>query len=205
MEPVIRGLAGAGAVVSVDTMRASTARLALESGAQIVNDVSGGLADPEMVPLVAAAEVPYVLMHWRGPSADMQSRAVYGDVVADVCAELRRRLDEVTDAGVDPDRVVLDPGLGFAKNAEHNWALLARLEELQALGRPVLVGASRKTFLGRLLATAPDAPRPMGERDDATAAVSAIAACQGAWGVRVHDVRPSADAVRVAAAVRAAR
>ncbi len=205
VEPVVRGLSAAGAVVSIDTTRAGTAEAALAAGAQIVNDVSGGLADPHMVPFIASAEVPYVLMHWRGPSADMGSRAVYGDVVADVVAELRARLDAVVDAGVDPDRIIVDPGLGFAKNAEHNWSLLGRLDEVQGLGRPVLVGASRKSFLGQLLATGPEELRPVTERDHATAAVTAIAAYHGAWGVRVHDARANADAVQVAAAVRAAR
>ncbi len=159
VEPVVRALAAAGAVVSIDTMRASTAQAALDAGARIVNDVSGGLADPDLPRLVAEARVPYVVMHWRGHSQDMQSKAVYGDVVGEVVAELRARVDAVVAAGVDADAVILDP----------------------------------------------DAPRPMLERDDATAAVTAIAALHGAWGVRVHDVRSNADAVRVAAAVRAAR
>ncbi len=205
IEPVVRALAAAGAVVSIDTMRATTAQAALEAGAHIVNDVSGGLADPALPRLVAEARVPYVVMHWRGPSRDMQSRAVYADVVGEVVNELRARLDAVVAAGVDSDAVILDPGLGFAKTAAHNWALLAHLDALTALGRPLLIGASRKSFLGRLLAIDPDTPRAVTERDDATAAVTAVAALNGAWGVRVHDVRPNADAVRVAAAVRAAR
>lgn len=202
--PVVRALAQAGAVVSIDTMRASTAEAALEAGAQVVNDVSGGLADADLPRLVASAGVPYVVMHWRGHSVDMQARATYGDVVTEVRDELRARLDAVVAAGVDPECVVLDPGLGFAKNAEHNWALLAHLDALYELGRPVLVGASRKSFLGGLLGSSPDAPRPVVERDDATAAVTAVAAYCGAWGVRVHDVRASADAVRVVAAIQAA-
>jgi dihydropteroate synthase len=203
--PVVRALVQAGALVSIDTMRASTAEAAIEAGARIVNDVSGGLADPDLPRVVAAAQVPYVVMHWRGHSANMRELATYVDVVTDVCDELTRRLDAVLAAGVHPDAVVLDPGLGFAKNAEHNWALLANLDTLIALGRPVLVGASRKSFLGSLLGATPEEPRPVMERDDATAAVSAIAAYHGAWGVRVHDVRASADAVRVAAAMRAAQ
>lgn len=202
--PVVRALTAAGAVVSIDTMRAEVAAEALSLGAVMVNDVSGGLADPEMAKTVAAAGVPFVAMHWRGHSADMAARAVYGDVVADVVAELRGRLDALATEGVDPDQVVLDPGLGFAKTAEHNWALLAHLDALSALGRPVLVGASRKGFLGHLLADQAGEPRPLADRDHATAAVTALAAAAGAWAVRVHDVPASRDAVRVAAAVRAA-
>jgi dihydropteroate synthase len=203
VEPVVAELAAAGAVVSVDTMRASTAAAALAAGARIVNDVSGGLADPDLPRVVAEAGVPYVVMHWRAHSADMQAHAAYDDVVADVSAELCERLDAVVAAGVSAEQVVLDPGLGFAKTAEHNWSLLARLDALIAIGRPVLVGASRKSFLGSLLADG-DVARPVDERDDATAAVSALAAAAGAWGVRVHEVRASVDAVRVAARLRAA-
>lgn len=203
--PVVARLAGDGIPVSVDTTRAEVAADALAAGASLVNDVSGGLADPEMISFVAATGVPYVLMHWRGPSVDMQSRAVYGDVVSDVVGELGARLKEIEAAGVDLDRVIVDPGLGFAKNADHNWALLARLHELHALGRPVLLAASRKAFLGRLLADADGNPRPVGEREDATAAVSALAAAGGAWCVRVHEAAPTADAVRVAAAWTGAR
>jgi dihydropteroate synthase len=206
--PVVRALSDAGAVVSIDTMRASTAEAALLAGARIVNDVSGGLADPDLPRVVAAAAVPYVVMHWRGHSEGMQQQAVYADVVREVCAELAARVDAVVAAGVDPQRVIVDPGLGFAKNAEHNWALLAHLDALLALGRPVLVGASRKSFLGALLrdgAGAAGDPRPVVDRDDATAAVTALAAVAGAWAVRVHDARANADAVRVAAAVAAAR
>jgi dihydropteroate synthase len=200
--PVVQQLAAAGALVSVDTMRSEVAAAALAAGARIVNDVSGGLADPELPRLVADARVPYVLMHWRGPSETMQSHAVYGDVVSEVRAELAARLDAVVAAGVDPEQVVLDPGLGFAKTAEHNWALLAGLPSLMDLGRPLLVGASRKAFLGRLLAVSPDHPRPVDEREDATTAVTAIAAEAGAWAVRVHQPQPSADAVLVAQAIR---
>ncbi|MCP9945167.1 dihydropteroate synthase [Streptomyces somaliensis] len=202
--PVVRGLASRGVVVSVDTMRASVARRAVEAGAVLVNDVSGGLADPEMVPSVAAAEVPFVVMHWRGFSGDMDGLAVYDDVVAEVVAELRARLEAVVEGGVAPERIVLDPGLGFAKRAEHDLALVAHLAELRALGRPLLVAASRKRFLGRVLAGEGKAPPPARERDAATAAVSAIAAHEGAWAVRVHEVRATADAVRVARAVEGA-
>ena len=190
--PVVQALAAEGAVVSVDTTRASVAAAALGAGATIVNDVSGGLADPAMLPLVAEAGVPYVVMHWRGHSADMQSRAVYEDVVGEVCAELVQRRDAALAAGVAGERIVLDPGLGFAKQPEHSWALLRALPTLVALGHPLLVGASRKGFLGALLDD-----RPAAERDDATAAVTVLAAQAGAWAVRVHEVRASADAVRV--------
>ncbi|RST00443.1 dihydropteroate synthase [Streptomyces sp. WAC07149] len=203
--PVVRGLASEGVVVSVDTMRAAVAEQAVAAGARLVNDVSGGLADPGMIPAVAAAEVPFVVMHWRGFSDNMNSLAVYDDVLAEVGAELRARIDAVVDGGIAPERIVVDPGLGFAKNAEHDLALVARLPELRALGFPLLVAASRKRFLGRVLAGAADtAPPPARERDAATAAVSAIAAHQGAWAVRVHEVRATADAVRVARAVEGA-
>ncbi|MGP3923972.1 MULTISPECIES: dihydropteroate synthase [unclassified Streptomyces] len=202
--PVVRGLAAEGVVVSVDTMRASVAEQAVAAGAVLVNDVSGGLADPAMVPVVAAAGVPFVVMHWRGFSEEMNSRAVYGDVVAEVLDELRARMDAVVEGGVDPERIVVDPGLGFAKQAEHDLALVAHLRELHGLGRPLLVAASRKRFLGRVLAGGDGSPPPARERDAATAAVSAIAAREGAWAVRVHEVRPTADAVRVARAVEGA-
>ncbi|MEU8349811.1 MULTISPECIES: dihydropteroate synthase [unclassified Streptomyces] len=202
--PVVRGLASEGVVVSVDTMRASVAEQAVAAGAALVNDVSGGLADPAMVPAVADAGVPFVVMHWRGFSEDMNSRAVYADVVGEVVGELRQRMDAVVAGGVAPERIVIDPGLGFAKGAEHDLALLARLDALRALGRPLLVAASRKRFLGRVLAGADGSPPPARERDAATAAVSAISAREGAWAVRVHEVRATADAVRVARAVEGA-
>lgn len=203
--PVVRELAAAGVVVSIDTMRASVAAAALEAGAAIVNDVSGGLADDDMPRLVAACSAPYVVMHWRGHSVDMASRAVYHDVVADVVGELRQRVEALVDAGVDEQRLVLDPGLGFAKDAGHNWSLLAHLDTVAGLGRPLLVGASRKGFLGRLLADAAGEPRPAEERDVATAVLSALAAEHGVWGVRVHAVRPTVDALRVVSAIRSAR
>lgn len=204
--PVVRALASDGeTTVSVDTTRASVAAAALEAGAAMVNDVSGGRADPKLARVVADAGVPYVVMHSRGDPLDMQARAVYGDVVAEVCAELAQRVQAVLDAGVGAESVVVDPGLGFAKTADHNWALLAHLDRLVALGRPVLLGASRKAFLGRLLSDPTGTPRAVDDREDATTAVTALAAAAGAWGVRVHAVRPSADAVRVAARWRAAR
>ncbi len=196
--PVVAALASRGVPVSVDTMRAEVAVAAVAAGAVVVNDVSGGLGDPDMLAAVAGLAVPYVVMHWRGHSARMAELARYDDVVPDVCRELAARLAAATDAGVDEDRVVLDPGLGFAKEAAHNWALLARLDALHALGRPVLVGASRKRFLGELLAD-DGVPRPPAERDAATDAVTALAAAAGVWCVRVHDVHGSLDAVRVAA------
>ncbi|WP_456317047.1 dihydropteroate synthase [Streptomyces griseus] len=202
--PVVRGLASEGVTVSVDTMRARVAEQAVAAGAVLVNDVSGGLADPDMIPAVAASEVPFVVMHWRGFSESMNSRAVYEDVVAEVLDELRQRMDAVIAGGVAPERVVIDPGLGFAKDAAHDLSLVAHLAELHALGRPLLVAASRKRFLGHVLAGTGSAPPPARERDAATAAVSALSAQAGAWAVRVHEVRATADAVRVARAVEGA-
>jgi dihydropteroate synthase len=199
--PVVRALVDAGAVVSIDTMHARVAEAALAAGAQIVNDVSGGLADADMAATVAAAGVPYIAMHWRGHSDHMAELAHYGDVVGDVADELRARLAGLVDAGVDVEQVVLDPGLGFAKTGVHNLQLMARLGELTALGRPLVVGASRKKFLGEVLAAADGSPRPPQGRDDATIATSTLAALAGAWCVRVHTVRGTADAVRVVAAV----
>jgi dihydropteroate synthase len=197
--PVIEALAADGALISVDTMRAGVAELALEAGAVMINDVSGGQADPDMLALVAERRTPYVCTHWRGHSINMQNKAEYDDVVAEVIAELGQRLEAMRAAGVELDRVALDPGLGFAKNADHNWEILRRLGEFAVLGRPLLIGASRKAFLGRLLADERTGePRPAVRRDDASAAVSALAAAAGAWCVRAHAVAPSADAVRVA-------
>jgi dihydropteroate synthase len=200
--PVVRGLVAAGALVSIDTMHATVARAALDAGAVVVNDVSGGLADEGMARTVAAAGVPFVAMHWRGHSDHMAELAHYGDVVVDVAEELLRRVDALVEQGLDVEQIVLDPGLGFAKNADHNLQLLARLTELVALDRPLIVGASRKRFLGTVLAEADGTPRPPLDRDDATVATSTLAALAGAWCVRVHTVRGSADAVRVVAAVQ---
>jgi dihydropteroate synthase len=200
--PVVRELVAEGVRVSIDTTRAAVAEAAVEAGAAVVNDVSGGLADPAMAPAVAVARVPWILMHWRGHSDRMSRLATYDDVVREVRAELVARVDAAVRAGVEPAALVLDPGLGFAKTGAHNWALLRRLDALTELGFPVLVGASRKRFLGDLLAD-DGVPRPTGGRDGATAAVSALAAQAGAWGVRVHDVAGSLDAVRVAAAWQA--
>lgn len=199
--PVVEELAATGATLSVDTMRAQVAAAALDAGAAIVNDVSGGLADPDMVPLAAERGVPFVAMHWRGHSADMESRARYADVAAEVCAELSARVAELLEQGVDKGNIVLDPGFGFAKLAEHNWSLLRHLDQVVALGYPVLVGTSRKRFLGRLGVGADALPRPPQERDAATAATSFHAARQGVWAVRVHDVRSTVDALHVARAI----
>jgi dihydropteroate synthase len=202
--PVVSALASAGSFVSIDTMRAEVASRALEAGARMVNDVSGGLADPDMPSVVAAADVPYIVVHWRGHSADMYGPAVYTDVVAEVREELGQRLDAITAAGVSPSNVILDPGLGFAKLPEHNWKLLAGLDRIAcqpgyAEPFPVLVAASRKGFLGKLLAGADGQPRPFTRSDDATVALTALAVAAGAWCVRVHAVAGNMDAVRVAA------
>jgi dihydropteroate synthase len=206
--PVVTELVRAGLTVSIDTMRARVAEFALAAGAQLVNDVSGGLADPDMPRLVAAAGVWYVVVHWRGHSQDMYARAAYADVVTEVRGELAQRVDALVHAGVDPGHIVLDPGLGFGKRPEHNWPLLARLAELGTLAGgtfPVLIGASRKGFLGKLLAQDDGTPGTLAQRDQATVAVTALAAAAGAWCVRVHEVPPNADAVLVAAAWRGSR
>jgi dihydropteroate synthase len=200
--PVVKALAAEGTVISIDTMRASVASAALDAGAALVNDVSGGLADGEMAALVAQAGIPFIVMHWRAHSTTMQSRAVYDDVVADVCAELRARVEALQDSGVRSDQVILDPGFGFSKTAEHNWALLRHLDALVALGHPLLVGTSRKAFLGRLGRPAGADPRPATERDLTTAVTSFHAARHGAWAVRVHDVAATVQALDVAAALR---
>jgi dihydropteroate synthase len=206
--PVVTALAEAGSYVSIDTMRAEVASRALAAGARMVNDVSGGLADPEMAAVVAGASVPYVVMHWRGHSADMYGPAVYSDVVGEVRRELGRRLEAVIAAGVEPRNVILDPGLGFAKLQEHNWTLLAHLDQIARHEGyeepfPVLVAASRKGFLGKLLARPDGRPRSFAGSDDATIAVTALAVAAGAWCVRVHMVPGNLDAVRVATRWRA--
>lgn len=198
--PVVTALAARGAVVSVDTTRAEVARRALDAGALIVNDVSGGLADTAMAGVVARSGAVYVAMHWRGHADVMDDLEHYDDVVQDVRRELAERVSALEAAGVRRDQVVLDPGLGFSKAGAANWPLLARLDELLDLGLPVLVGASRKRFLGHLLAGPDGEPVPPPARDGATAAVSTLAAASGAWCVRVHDVSGSVDAVRVARA-----
>ena len=195
--PVITALAAQGAAVSVDTMRHEVAAAALDAGAVMVNDVSGGLADPRVLSVVAERGAAYVAMHWRAHSTVMQQHATYDDVLVEVRDELARRLDEATAAGIDRSRIVVDPGLGFAKTADHNWQLLQQLPELEQLGVPILVGSSRKSFLGSLLAGPDGTPREVLDREDANVALTTIAAIQGVWGVRVHEVRASMDAIRV--------
>ncbi|WP_286959925.1 dihydropteroate synthase [Arsenicicoccus sp. UBA7492] len=230
--PVVRDLVAHGVTVSIDTMRAEVAEAAVEAGAAIVNDVSGGLGDPAIREVVARTGVTMVVQHWRAHGSAMQQRdhLAYEDVVTDVRDELGERLAELREAGVRDEQVVLDPGIGFSKTASHNWTLLRRLDELMVLGRPILVGTSRKAFLGSLLAQPADpisagdpcgpigaggslgesrqpaqdlVPRPPLERDAATAATTLLCAQAGVWGVRVHDVRASADALRVLAAWQA--
>lgn len=200
--PVVRALVAAGGTISIDTIHASTARAAVEAGATIVNDVAGGLADPDMLAAVAQSAAQYVVGHWRGNPRTMTSLADYDDVVAQVRDELAFRVDDALAAGIPGERIVIDPGLGFAKNGEHNWQLLAHLDRFTSLGHPVLVGASRKRFLADVV-DARVAADPQA-RDVATAAISALCAREGVWGVRVHDVAASLDAVRVGAAWRAA-
>jgi dihydropteroate synthase len=197
--PVVSALSATGSPVSIDTMRAEVARQAISVGATVVNDVSGGLADEDMLPTVADLGVGYIAMHWRGHSRSMQQEASYDDVVEEVIGELSRRAKAAVAAGIATDRLALDPGIGFAKLAAHNWSVLRRLHELHALGYPVVVGSSRKAFLGALLADGAGTPRPPLARDDASAALTTLSAIAGVWCVRVHDVARSADAVRVAA------
>lgn len=195
--PVVEALAADGVAVSVDTMRSSVARACVKAGASIVNDVSGGLADDEMAPTVADLGVDFVLMHWRGHSRSMQQLTDYGDVVGDVASELASQRDRAVAAGVQRERIILDPGIGFSKTGQHNWELLRHLDALQALGHRLLVGVSRKRFLGDLLGA-----REASGRDIATAAVSAWCALQGVWGVRTHEVTGQLDAIAVAQRLR---
>ena len=193
--PVITELAKLGATVSVDTMRSSVAKAAIKAGARYVNDVSGGLADPKMSSVIAGnSQIQYVAMHWRAHSKEMAEHAQYKDVVSDVRRELATRTEVLVSEGVDPDQIIIDPGLGFAKEPEHNWSLLRHLDRIALLGFPLLVGASRKRFLGELLdGVAPD------ERDIASVAVTAMLAREGVWGVRTHSVKPHKDAIKVVA------
>ncbi|RYE76342.1 MAG: dihydropteroate synthase, partial [Myxococcales bacterium] len=195
--PVIDALASEGAVVSVDTMRAEVAAAAVGVGARIVNDVSGGLADEQMLATVAGLEAAYVAMHWRGHGSDMQTRASYDDIVPEVRDELDARVEAALAAGISAERLIIDPGLGFAKTADHNWTLLQHLGDLNPRRLPMLVGSSRKSFLGALLADDAGEPRPVLDREDANVALTALAAIEGAWAVRVHEVRASVDAVKV--------
>lgn len=182
--PVISALADDGVPISIDTMRASTARAAIDAGAQMINDVSGGLADSQMLKVAAHSKLPYIAMHWRGASKDMNSRAVYGDVVHDVMSELQDRIHAALDAGISQESLIIDPGLGFAKEAEHNWSIIDHIDEFVGLGYRVLVGGSRKRFLG---AGTPD------EREAATVALTKRLSTSGIWGVRVHSVKPHKD------------
>jgi dihydropteroate synthase len=184
--PVIEGLAGHGVTISVDTMRAETARLAVRAGASIVNDVSGGAADAEMFTTVAELGCKYTLMHWRGHSVDMNSKAIYNDVVSEVIEEVTLQLDKALAAGIKRENIILDPGIGFAKDAEHNWEVLKRIDEFIALGYPVLIGHSRKRFLG---GDTPDS------REAATVAVTQSLVGKGIWAVRVHGVKANKDAI----------
>ncbi|MBB2892963.1 dihydropteroate synthase [Flexivirga oryzae] len=201
--PVIEGLADSGAWISIDTMRAPVASAAVAAGARIINDVSGGLADPEMTSVAAQTGAGFVVMHWRGHSHDMQTRAIYDDVTADVCRELADQVGAALDAGVSRDQVVIDPGLGFAKTAEQNWILLQHLSAFQQMKLPVLVGASRKSFLSRV-GSRGDGPVPAEQRDFATAAVSVVLAQAGVWAIRVHEVRSTFAACDVVRHLREA-
>jgi dihydropteroate synthase len=184
--PVIAELAKHGARISIDTMRASTAEAAIKAGASIINDVSGGLADPNMLQTAALLKVPYIAMHWRGQSKDMNSKAIYGDVVSDVISELQERISAALDAGIQPGNLIIDPGLGFAKEAEHNWKIIDSISKFVELGYPVLIGASRKRFLG---GESPD------EREQATIELTKRLATTGIWAVRVHSVKPHREAL----------
>jgi dihydropteroate synthase len=179
--PVIKELAKYGTTISIDTMRANTAEAAVKAGASIINDVSAGLADGAMLQTAARLKVPYIAMHWRGHSKDMNSKAVYGDVVSEVISELNERIEAALDAGIQKDKLIIDPGIGFAKDAEHNWAIIDSIDRFVSMGYPVLVGASRKRFLG---GESPD------EREQATIELTKRLGATGIWAVRVHSVKP---------------
>ena len=179
--PVITELAKHGAKISIDTMRASTAEAAVKAGAAIINDVSGGLSDPQMLQTAARLQLPYIAMHWRGQSKDMNSKAIYTDVVTDVISELQERVDAALDAGIKQGNLIIDPGLGFAKDAQHNWEIIDAIDQFVEMGYPVLVGGSRKRFLG---GDSPD------EREQATIELTKRLATTGVWAVRVHSVKP---------------
>ncbi len=199
--PVVRELAAAGAVISIDTMRAATGAAALEAGATILNDVSSGQSEPAMLPLAAQSGVDLVLMHWRGYLSDKHAVYTYRDVVGEVRSELRERVTAALDAGVSAQRIILDPGLGFAKHAEHNWQLLAGLDEFVQLPYRLLVAGSRKRFLARLIDPQDPGSVSEADRDAATAAITAVSARAGAWAVRVHEPRASAIAAAVVHAI----
>ena len=194
--PVISVLANSGMAISIDTMRAEVARAAIEAGACIINDVSGGKSDPEMLSYVSTLTVPYILMHWRGPSNIMNTLTDYNDVVADVTSEISKQVEVAVAAGIARERIAIDPGIGFAKTVDQNWPILKHLDVLEGLGLPILMGASRKKFLGELLAKAGVA-RDSDERESATTAISTLMAARGLWAVRVHDVKPTRDAIAV--------
>ena len=194
--PVIAGLVDSGVAISIDTMRAEVARAAIEAGACIINDVSGGKSDPEMLSYVSTLTVPYILMHWRGPSNIMNTLTDYNDVVADVTSEISKQVDVAVAAGIARERIAIDPGIGFAKTVDQNWPILKHLEVLEGLGLPILMGASRKKFLGELLAK-DGVARDSDERESATTAISTLMAARGIWAVRVHEVKASSDAIAV--------
>jgi dihydropteroate synthase len=194
--PVISALAGTGVAISIDTMRVEVSKAAVAAGACMINDVSGGKADPEMLGYVATLNTPYILMHWRGPSNVMNTLTDYEDVVADVTAEIRQQVDVAVAAGIARERIAIDPGIGFAKTVDQNWPILKHLDVLEGLGLPILMGASRKKFLGELLAK-DGVARDSDERESATTAISTLMAARGLWAVRVHDVKPSSDAIAV--------
>jgi dihydropteroate synthase len=204
--PVIWGLKGTGVTLSIDTMRASVAARAVGAGVSIVNDVSGGLADPEMFAAVAGSGADYVCQHWRGFGDQMNDNTNYDNVITDVRGELTARIAAAIEGGIDPQRIIADPGLGFAKNTSHDWSILAHLEEFQSLGHRLLIGASRKRVLAQVAGEDLSVPGEVTftDRDNATAAVSAICADKGVWAVRVHTVRPSAVATRVAERINSA-
>ena len=194
--PVIAGLVDSGVAISIDTMRAEVARAAIEAGACMINDVSGGKSDPEMLSYVSTLTVPYILMHWRGPSNIMNTLTNYSDVVADVTSEISKQVDLAVAAGIARECIAVDPGIGFAKTVDQNWPILKHLDVLEGLGLPILMGASRKKFLGELLAK-DGVVRDSDERESATTAISTLMAARGLWAVRVHDVKPTRDAIAV--------
>ena len=194
--PVIAGLVDSGVAISIDTMRVEVAEAAIDAGACMINDVSGGKSDPEMLSYVSTLTVPFILMHWRGPSNIMNTLTDYNDVVADVASEISNQVDVAVAAGIARERIAIDPGIGFAKTVNQNWPILKHLDVLEALGLPILMGASRKKFLGELLAKE-GVPRDSDARESATTAISTLMATRGLWAVRVHDVKPSSDAIAV--------
>lgn len=199
--PVIEALSAQGIYVSIDTMRSEVAKAAVAAGAHMVNDVSGGLADPHMCEVVAGLGVPIILMHWRGPSRTMQENIHYEDVLTEVCSELQTQAQAAHSAGVERGNIILDPGIGFGKEAEHNWVLLRSIDALLEIGYPLLVGVSRKRFLGSLLADLDGTPRDVHSRDIASAVLAAHVLQRGAWGVRVHDVEAASDAYKALCAI----